>query len=120
MHGAAHVQPVCFWDEMPIPRHALTVRFMHSLANAMQDRLQFPQPPWRMRATLHDYHPQRDKVNEGAAAVRSHRSIKPKDSSIRDFPGKGMLVGGTLTICYPRRTDEPATKFYFHYRHTRG
>src|ERR1700681_4342231 len=115
MHGAAHVQPVCFWDEMPIPRHALTVRFMHSLANAMQDRLLFPQPRPGGCAR-----PFMIIILSGTRSMRARpRSeviarLNPKDSSIRDFPGKGMLVGGTLTICYPRRTDEPATKFYFH------
>jgi hypothetical protein len=64
------VQPVCFWDVMPIPRYALTVRFF-AQPQKSERRTVFRSAgsPASLRATYHDYHSLRDKVN----AVRDSR-----------------------------------------------
>ena len=62
--------PICFWDVMPIPRRALTVRLLHPmvLATANPPRPLSPRAT-RLRATLHDYHRTQAEVNAATGPV---------------------------------------------------
>jgi hypothetical protein len=57
------VQPICFWDVMPIPRHALTIDPCTEQPNTGAGPIRRAAPRGKPRKTLHDYHPQHDKVN---------------------------------------------------------
>jgi hypothetical protein len=71
------VQPVCFWDVMPIPRHALTVRLLRAPAKpACKSVSECAASPRRARGAVHDYHPLHDKVN----AAREFCKANPSDT----------------------------------------
>jgi hypothetical protein len=57
------VQPICFWDVMPIPRHALTIAPFTEQPNTGAGPNSHAAPRGKPRTTLHDYHPRHDKVN---------------------------------------------------------
>jgi hypothetical protein len=62
------VQPICFWDVMPIPRHALTIHPCAEQPNSNNQtpahgQIRYAAPRGKLRMTLHDYHPPHDKVN---------------------------------------------------------
>src|ERR1700733_4659552 len=71
------VQPICFWDVMPIPRHALTIAPCTEQPNTGAGPNSHAAPRGKPRTTPHDYHPRHDKVNAPNYGCRCSKIMSP-------------------------------------------